>query len=70
MSAPLGMPLDAALAAYKAAGKSVSTVEVACRKGGAGDDLRVIKAAENADAVVLYWARFQTTVRPESNQAN
>jgi hypothetical protein len=59
----LGWKLNAAKAQLNAEGKTVRLVEVRSKKGGKGDDRRVIKTVESEGETVVYWSAFQTEIR-------
>lgn len=63
MTDVLGLPLDRATDLTSAQGKSVRLVEVRSKKGGKGDDRRVIRCTEEDGTTVLYWSAFQTTIQ-------
>ena len=59
----LGLDLKTAMKLLKAEGKPVRLVEVRSKKGGKGDDRRVIKTVESEGETVVYWSAFQTEIR-------
>ena len=64
MTEYLGLPLDLVLKDLQKDGfQNIELVEVACKKGSAGDDRRVIKLDRtDEDAIRVFWSSFQTTV--------
>ncbi len=58
----LGLDLDTALRLLNADGKPVRLVEVRSKKGGKGEDRRVIKTAETEAETVVYWSAFKTEI--------
>ena len=58
----LGLPLATAAERLKADGKPIRFLEVRSKKGGKGDDRRVIKVDETDAEITLYWSAFQTSV--------
>ena len=58
----LGIDLKTAEALLKAEGKQVHLVEVRSKKGGKGDDARVIKSTETDTETIVYWSAFKTEV--------
>ncbi len=59
----LGLRVLAAKQRLEAEGKTVRTVEVRSKKGGKGDDARVIKTDETEQGTTLYWSAFRTEVQ-------
>ena len=62
MTNVLGLDLETAETLLKTAGKPVRPVEVRSKKGGKGDDRRVIKTTETDTETVVYWSAFKTEV--------
>ena len=62
MTNVLGLDLETAEALLKAEGKPFRLVEVRSKKGGKGDDRRVIKTTETDAETVVYWSAFKTEV--------
>lgn len=58
----LGLDLDTAEALLRASGKPVRLVEVRSKKGGRGDDRRVIKTTETETETVVCWSAFKTEI--------
>jgi hypothetical protein len=58
----LGLDLETAKALLSAEGKPVRFVEVRSKKGGKGDDRRVIKTIGTDSETVVYWSAFKTDV--------
>jgi hypothetical protein len=58
----LGRPVSEATAILEREGKAVRLVEVRSKKGGKGDDARVIRTAESETETVVYWSAFKTEV--------
>ena len=58
----LGLRLVCAKERLEAEGKPVRFVEVRSKKGGKGDDARVIKTVETEAETVVYWSAFKTEV--------
>ncbi len=58
----LGWDLSAAEQRLRAEGKPVRLIEVRSKKGGKGDDRRVIKMTETDTETVVYWSVFKTEV--------
>ena len=58
----LGLDLETAEMLLKAKGKPVRLVEVRSKKGGKGDDRRVIKTTETETETVVYWSAFKTEI--------
>ena len=59
----LGLRLVCAKERLEAEGKTVRTVEVRSKKGGRGDDARVVKTVDNDGETLVYWAAFQTQAK-------
>ena len=59
----LGLRVLAAKQLLETEGKTVRTVEVRSKKGGKGNDARVIKADESEGETTVYWSAFQTEVK-------
>ena len=59
----LGLRILTAKERLEAEGKTVREVEVRSKKGGKGDDRRVIKTEERGDETTVYWSAFQTEVK-------
>lgn len=59
----LGLRLVCAKERLEAEGKTVRLVEVRSKKGGKGDDARVIKVIENEGETLVYWSAFQTQAK-------
>lgn len=51
-----------ALRLLEAEGKPVRLVEVRSKKGGRGDDRRVIKTTRTESETVVFWSAFQTEI--------
>ncbi len=62
MTNVLGLDLETAATLLKAEGKPFRLVEVRSKKGGKGDDRRVIKTTETDAETVVYWSAFKTEV--------
>lgn len=62
MTNVLGLDLDTALRRLEAEGKPVRLVEVRSKKGGRGDDRRVIKTTRTEAETVVFWSAFQTEI--------
>ena len=62
MTSLLGLDLETAEMLLKAKGKPVRLVEVRSKKGGKGDDRRVIKTTETETETVVYWSAFKTEI--------
>ena len=62
MTNVLGLALETAEALLKAEGKSFRLVEVRSKKGGKGDDRRVIKTTETETETIVYWSAFKTEI--------
>ena len=58
----LGWELSAAEQRLRAEGKTVRLIEVRSKKGGKGDDCRVIKTVEAETETIVYWSAFKTEV--------
>ena len=58
----LGLDLETAEKLLTAEGKSVRLIEVRSKKGGKGDDRRVIKTTETETESIVYWSAFKTEV--------
>jgi hypothetical protein len=58
----LGLDLKTAETLLSASGKPVRFVEVRSKKGGRGDDKRVIKTVETDTETIVYWSAFQTEI--------
>ena len=58
----LGLDLETAIARLEAEGRPVRLVEVRSKKGGKGDDRRVIKTTETESETVVYWSAFKTEI--------
>ncbi len=58
----LGLDLDTAIKLLETEGKPVRFVEVRSKKGGKGEDRRVIKTTETETETVVYWSAFKTEV--------
>ena len=56
----LGRGVAYAKERLEAEGKPVRTVEVRSKKGGKGDDARVINAVGTAEETIVYWSYFRT----------
>ena len=62
MTSVLGLDVATAEKLLKAEGKPVRFVEVRSKKGGKGDDRRVIKTTETETETIVYWSAFKTEV--------
>ena len=62
MSSVLGLDLETAQARLSAEGKPLRLVEVRSKKGGKGDDRRVIKTTETETETIVYWSAFKTEI--------
>ncbi len=62
MTDVLGLDLKTAVALLQSDGKPVRLVEVRSKKGGKGDDRRVIKTAVTDAETVVYWSAFKTRI--------
>lgn len=62
MTDVLGLRLSTALELLTAEGKTVRLVEVRSKKGGKGDDARVIKTTEADTETIVYWSAFKTEI--------
>ena len=62
MTNVLGLDLETAQVLLKAEGNPVRLVEVRSKKGGKGDDRRVIKTTETDTETVVYWSAFKTEI--------
>ena len=62
MTNVLGLDLETAEAVLKAEGKPIRLVEVRSKKGGKGDDRRVIKTTETESETIVFWSAFKTEV--------
>ena len=58
----LGLTLSEAEQRLRAEGKPLRLIEVRSKKGGKGDDARVIKTTETDTETVVYWSAFKTEV--------
>jgi hypothetical protein len=58
----LGLRLSTAVELLTAKGKTVRLVEVRSKKGGKGDDARVIKTTEADTETIVYWSAFKTEI--------
>ena len=58
----LGLPVCEATAILEREGKAVCLIEVRSKKGGKGDDRRVIKTTETETESIVYWSAFKTEV--------
>ncbi len=58
----LGLDLETAEKLLTAEGKPIRLIEVRSKKGGKGDDRRVIKTTETDAETVVYWSAFKTEV--------
>ena len=59
----LGLSPNCAKERLEAEGNTVRMVEVRSKKGGRGDDARVIRIAETDAETVIYWSAFQTRAK-------
>lgn len=59
----LGLPIQCARERLEAEGKPIRMVEVRSKKGGKGDDARVIRTVETEEETIVYWAAFQTQAK-------
>ncbi len=62
MTDVLGLDLKTAVALLETDGKAVRLIEVRSKKGGKGDDRRVIKTTETETETVVYWSAFKTRI--------
>ncbi|MBR4907278.1 MAG: hypothetical protein IKZ44_10575 [Clostridia bacterium] len=62
MTNVLGLDLETAENLLTAEGKPIRLVEVRSKKGGKGDDRRVIKMTETETETVVYWSAFKTEI--------
>ena len=58
----LGLDLETAEKLMTAEGKPIRFIEVRSKKGGKGDDRRVIKTIETETESIVYWCAFKTEV--------
>jgi hypothetical protein len=58
----LGLPVCEATAILEREGKAVRLIEVRSKKGGKGDDRRVIRTVETEAETLVYWSAFKTKV--------
>lgn len=69
MTALLGLPVTEATAALEKAGTPYRLIEVRSKKGGKGDDRRVIKTVATDAETLVYWSAFKTEVDNPSVKA-
>ena len=62
MTNVLGLDLETATARLQAAGKPVRLIEVRSKKGGKGDDRRVIRTVGTDTETIVYWSAFKTEI--------
>ena len=62
MTSLLGLDLETAEKLLAAEGKPVRLIEVRSKKGGKGNDRRVIKTTETETETIVYWSAFKTEV--------
>ena len=62
MTNVLGLSVHEAAAILEREGRTVRLVEVRSKKGGKGDDRRVIKTVEAETETIVYWSAFKTEV--------
>ena len=62
MTNVLGLDLETATVRLQAAGKPVRLIEVRSKKGGKGDDRRVIRTVETDTETIVYWSAFKTEI--------
>ena len=62
MTNVLGLDLETAETLLRTEGKPVRLIEVRSKKGGKGEDRRVIKTTETETETVVYWSAFKTEV--------
>ena len=58
----LGLDPETAVKRLETAGKPVRLVEVRSKKGGKGNDRRIIKTTETESETVVFWSAFKTEV--------
>lgn len=62
MTSVLGLPVPEATAILERGGKAVRLIEVRSKKGGKGEDRRVIKTVETETGTIVYWSAFKTEI--------
>ena len=62
MTNVLGLPVSEAKSILRQEGKAVRFVEVRSKKGGRGEDCRVIKTIETETETIVYWSAFRTEI--------
>ena len=63
MKSVLGLKTERARELLQAEGKLFRMVEVRSKKGGKGDDARVIRTVETGRETIVYWSAFQTQTK-------
>ena len=58
----LGLGLTCAAERLKAEGKPIRLIEVRSKKGGKGDDRRVVKTTETDEEITVFWSAFRTGI--------
>ena len=58
----LGLPVHEATAILEREGRTVRLIEVRSKKGGKGNDFRVIKTVDSERETVVYWSAFKTEI--------
>ena len=58
----LGLDPETAEKLLSAEGKPIRLVEVRSKKGGKGNDRRIIKTTETESETVVFWSAFKTDI--------